>query len=240
MARWLVGSLIPDLNGGNPLTTAQAEGIVAAEFVASTLGAQAANLGLTPSDLAAFQIQQAAANNRSTVSGFYADSATPGSTLVPVTIGDPAWVASQNALVGVTSDPTTVTAQEAKITAAEAVTPNNPALITPLPVSLMLTTGIDSPTQGFSTGHGATATTAGAIFQADPAAGVLGLNNTLNTGDNLQDTVGDGTLNFTAVLATAGLLANPGYATGVTMNGISTLNTTNQANLLGIGLLPSG
>ena len=240
MARWLVGSLIPDLNGGNPLTTAQAEGIVAAEFVASTLGAQAANLGLTPSDLAAFQIQQAAANNRSTVSGFYADSATPGSTLVPVTIGDPAWVASQNALVGVTSDPTTVTAQEAKITAAEAVTPNNPALITPLPVSLMLTTGINSPTQGFSTGHGATATTAGAIFQADPAAGVLGLNNTLNTGDNLQDTVGDGTLNFTAVLATAGLLANPGYATGVTMNGISTLNTTNQANLLGIGLLPSG
>ena len=133
-----------------------------------------------------------------------------------------------------------MTAQEAKITAAEAVTPNNPALITPLPVALMLTTGIDSPTQGFSTGHGATATTAGAIFQADPAAGVLGLNNTLNTGDNLQDTVGDGTLNFTAVLATAGLLANPGYATGVTMNGISTLNTTNQANLLGIGLLPSG
>ncbi len=138
--------MIPGLNGGNPLTTAQAEGIVAAEFVASTLGAQAANLGLTPSDLAAFQIQQAAANNRSTVSGFYADSATPGSTLVPVTIGDAAWVASQNALVGVTSDPTTVTTQEAKITAAEAVTPNNPALITPIPQALTLTTGIDSPT----------------------------------------------------------------------------------------------
>ena len=211
-----------------------------AEFVASTLGAQGANLGLTPSDLAAFQIQQSAAINRATVSGNYADSATPGSTLVPVTIGDAAWVASQNALVGVTSDPTTVTTQEAKITAAEAVTPNNPALITPIPQALTLTTGIDSPTQGFQTGHGATATTAGAIFQADPAAGVLGLNNTLNTGDNLQDTVGDGTLNFTAVLATAGLLANPGYATGVTMNGISTLNTTNQASLLGIGLLPSG
>ncbi len=53
----LVGAVIPGLNGGNPLTIAQAEGIVVAEFVASTLGAQGANLGLTPSDLAAFHLQ---------------------------------------------------------------------------------------------------------------------------------------------------------------------------------------
>jgi hypothetical protein len=56
------------------------------------------------------------------------------------------------------------------------------------------------------------------------------LNNTLNTGDNLLATdaaAGASSLNYTAVLATADLLANPGYATGVTLNGISTLNTTN-------------
>ena len=108
---------------------------------------------------------------------------------------------------------------------------------------MTLTTGIDTPTQGFTTGSGGTATTAGAIFQADPAAGTLGLNNTLNTGDILLATgaaAGASTLNYMAVLGTAGLLANPGYATGVTMTGISTLNISNQANLLGIGLLPSG
>ena len=108
---------------------------------------------------------------------------------------------------------------------------------------LTLTTGIDSPTEGFTTGHGATATIAGAVFHANPTAGVLGLNNTLNTGDNLQATgaaAGHSTLEFTAVLATAGLLANPGFATGVTMNGIDTLNASNQSNLLGVGALPSG
>ena len=220
-------------------TGAQAEGITIASFTASTLGAVAGNLGLTPTDLTAFQTQQQAAINRSNVSGNYADSATPGSTLVPVTIGDAAWVASQNALVGVTSDPTTVTTQEAKITAAEAVTPNNPALITPIPQALTLTTGIDSPTQGFSTGTGGTATAAGAIFSALPVAGTLGLNNTLNTGDDLVATgaaAGTSILNVTDVLATAGLLANPPYATGVTLNEIGTLNISNQATVLGLGI----
>jgi hypothetical protein len=109
-------------------TSAQAEGIVIAEFVASTLGAQAPNLGLTPFNLTAFQIQQQTAINRADVSGAYADATVTAPNLVPLAIGDAAWVASQNALVGVTNDPATVTTNEARITAAEAA--NNPALIT--------------------------------------------------------------------------------------------------------------
>mgnify|MGYP005810060649 CR=1 FL=1 len=100
----------------------------------------------------------------------------------------------------------------------------------PAPATFELTPGVDT----FTTSD------AGAIFNALPVSGTLGLTNTLNTGDNLQDTKGDGTLNFTAVLATAGLAANPPYATGVTLNGISTLNITNQANFLGVGALPAG
>ena len=102
-----------------------------------------------------------------------------------------------------------------------------------------LTTGIDSPTQGFSTGTGGTATAAGTIFSALPVAGTLGLNNTLNTGDDLVATgaaAGTSILNVTDVLATAGLLANPPYATGVTLNEIGTLNISNQATVLGLGI----
>src|SRR5262249_20776120 len=54
-------------------------------------------------------------------------------------------------------------------------------------------------------------------------------NNTLNTGDNLQATgaaAGTTTLNF---VATAPFTANPPFATGITMNGVSTLNITNNA-----------
>ena len=54
-------------------TGAQAEGITIASFTASTLGAVAGNLGLTPTDLTAFQTQQQAAINRSNVSGNYAE-----------------------------------------------------------------------------------------------------------------------------------------------------------------------
>ena len=52
-----------------------------------------------------------------------------------------------------------------------------------------------------------------------PAAGV----NTLNTGDNLQDSANDGTLNQT-ITATG---INPPLATGVTTNGVSKANITN-------------
>ena len=139
--------------------------------------------------------------------------------------------------------PHIVAFQNLEAAGVPALVPVPPTSIFSLATPLTLTTGIDSPTQGFTTGSGGTATTAGAIFTADPVAGTLGLNNTLNTGDNLVATgaaAGTAILNDTAVLGTAGLLANPGYATGVTMTGISTLNITNQANLLGIGLLPSG
>jgi len=78
-------------------------------------------------------------------------------------------------------------------------------------------------TQGIDT---FTATTAGATFNALPFVTPFGLpNNTLNAGDNLQDPVGDGTLNFTDQTITA-FSANPAFAVGVTINGIKTLNFT--------------
>src|SRR5579883_1020348 len=207
-------------------TSAQAEGITIAAFVASTLGAQAGNLGLSPSDLTAFQIQQQTAINRAAVSGFYADATVSNPALIPAAVGDAAWVASQNALLGITNDPATVAAEEAQITAAN----NNPALITGQAVVFNLTPGVDTFTTSAK----------GAVFNALPAAGTLGLTNTLNTGDTLTDTKGDGTLNVTDVFATAGLLANPPFATGVTMSGISTLNISNQARAIIFGAIKAG
>ena len=107
---------------------------------------------------------------------------------------------------------------------------------------VFLTTGIDSPTSGFSLNpngtpllNGFTATTKGQIFNALPSVSALGIgNNTLNTGDNIQDTVGDGTLNYTATGATLGIAAaNPPFVTNLTMNGVSTLGVTNAAAVLG-------
>ncbi|MFZ3181658.1 MAG: DUF4214 domain-containing protein [Methylocystis silviterrae] len=154
---------------------------------------------------------------------------------------DPAYLGETNVLVGVTNTEASKSVALSQVQAANAA--SNPALMVGQNPPLTLTTGIDSPTEGFTDGHGATATVAGAVFKANPTGGVLGLNNTLNTGDNLQatgDAAGHSTLEFTAVLATAGLLANPGFATGVTMSGVDTLNASNQSNLLGIGALPSG
>jgi hypothetical protein len=107
---------------------------------------------------------------------------------------------------------------------------------------VFLTTGIDSPTSGFSNSpsgtpllNGFTATNKGAVFNALPvvAPGTTLPNNTLNTGDNLQDTAKDGTLNFTAATSTLGIAANAPFASGVTMNGVETLNVTNNAVVLG-------
>jgi hypothetical protein len=73
-----------------------------------------------------------------------------------------------------------------------------------------------------------TATTAGATFNAVPFTTTFGtVSNTLNTGDNLQDPIGDGTLN--EIVAPPILAGNPIYALGVTLNGIKTLNFTNTA-----------
>lgn len=66
---------------------------------------------------------------------------------------------------------------------------------------------------------------AGAVFNALPVVDTSGFGvNTLNTGDNLTDTAGDGTLNFTTSPTTAG--PNPPFATGVTLNDIKTANIT--------------
>ena len=65
------------------------------------------------------------------------------------------------------------------------------------------------PDDGLLDGHGATATAAGAVFNAPPASNPsLGVSNTLNAGDDLEATgaaAGDTTLNYTAV--TSGRLA---------------------------------
>ena len=77
------------------------------------------------------------------------------------------------------------------------------SLLTVVATGFTLTTGIDSPTQGFTTGSGATATAAGSVFLAGPASNPpLGVTNTLNAGDDLEATgaaAGATTLNFTAV-----------------------------------------
>jgi hypothetical protein len=89
--------------------------------------------------------------------------------------------------------------------------------------ALTLTTGVDTPTTGFSTGHGATATTAGAVFSALPGTNTTGASNTLNAGDNLVATgaaLGNSTLNYTAVDVGPG--ANPPDVVGLTMTGVST------------------
>jgi hypothetical protein len=93
--------------------------------------------------------------------------------------------------------------------------------------ALNLTTGIDTPTAGFSGGQGGTATAAGATFSAQPGTNVLGLSNTLNAGDILLATgaaAGNSTLNYTAVPSLAGNGPNP---VGVTMTGVSAAVITN-------------
>ena len=92
--------------------------------------------------------------------------------------------------------------------------------------NLTLTTGVDTPTTGFS-GHGATATQAGAVFLAPAGSNTLGLSNTLNSGDVLLATgaaAGNSTLNFTAVTPVIG---NPATAPGVTMTGVNAAIITN-------------
>ena len=83
------------------------------------------------------------------------------------------------------------------------------------PAPLTLTPNADVPPD-FATAA------AGAVFTAAPVVASSGLlNNTLNAGDNLQDSSKDGTLNFTA---SDNSFSNPPFAVGVEMNGIKTLN----------------
>ena len=76
----------------------------------------------------------------------------------------------------------------------------------------------------------------GAIFNALPVVTPLGIAvNTLQTGDNLQDTANDGTLNFVTSAQTIG--ANPSFATGVILNGIAQATITGNA-IAGVNSIP--
>jgi hypothetical protein len=97
---------------------------------------------------------------------------------------------------------------------------------------LILTVGIDSPTQGFQTGTGGTITTANGVFTAPPGVAPFGgPSNTLQAGDNLVSTVGDATLNVT--MQAPGIAGNPALANTVTMTGVATANITNASFGLG-------
>ena len=103
---------------------------------------------------------------------------------------------------------------------------------------MTLTTGVDTPTTGFSGGHGATALAAGSIFNAGPAANPpLGVANTLNAGDDLETkggAIGATTLNYTAVSGGA-FAVNPPLVTDLTMNGVNAANIT-QCERCGCGV----
>ena len=92
-----------------------------------------------------------------------------------------------------------------------------------------LTSGVDSPTAGFTTGHGATAIAAGSVFEALPSSNPpLGVTNTLQAGDDLEATgaaAGASQLNYLAVNS----LINGPLAVAVKMNGINLLNITNSS-----------
>ena len=96
--------------------------------------------------------------------------------------------------------------------------------------SLTLTTGVDSPTAGFPSGHGATAMAAGSVFDALPASNPpLGVTNTLQAGDDLETrgaATGATTLNYTAVNSA---VINAPLATAVTMNGVNVANISNSS-----------
>src|SRR5262249_23676898 len=71
----------------------------------------------------------------------------------------------------------------------------------------------------------------GAVFNALPVVTQLGIAvNTLQAGDKATDTAGDGTLNMVTAPLTIG--ANPAFATGVTLSGISTANITGNSGAL--------
>jgi hypothetical protein len=128
---------------------------------------------------------------------------------------DPAYGGLTNVLIGVSNTSASLNGALAQVQAAN--TANNPALMTgQFQTSFSLTPNIDT----------FTATAAGTTFSALPFVQSSGLaNNTLNTGDSLQDSFKDGTLNYTA--ANNGFAANPPFAAAVTLNGVSTANITN-------------
>ena len=146
--------------------------------------------------------------------------------------GLPVWQVLQNFV----TSPTVITSLEAPIANFQnlllaGAAPGGSILDLPPPTqSLTLTIGVDSPTTGFTSGHGAVATTAGSVFTALPASNPpLGVTNTLHAGDDLEATgaaAGKTTLNYTAVNSL--FLANGPLATAVTMNGVNKANVISE------------
>ncbi len=234
-------SLLTGLEASNGDNVIAAREAIAGEFVQAflenNLSLGAAFWGLSATDYSLLVAGQQTLLNKITVSEFWAVNSTADSGLLNYTTTSSAAFAAAMYLNGqVNSSSSSVAAAEAAITAAIAADSLTPITSLVIPSNtLTLTTGIDSPTTGFSTGNGATATTAGAIF-VSPGEGTIGglgiPDNDLNTGDNLQDTVGDGTLELT-IPAEGAILTNPIFATGVTMNGIKTLEVTNLSGGVG-------
>ena len=128
---------------------------------------------------------------------------------------DPAYLGASDILTDINASDASRAAALSQVAAANAA--NNPALLIKSNHPLTLTIGVDAFTTSFND----------ALFSASPAWNLQGQQfNTLNAGDNLQDTGTNGTLHYTAV---ASLLSNPALAAGVTMNGIANANILNTS-----------
>jgi hypothetical protein len=148
----------------------------------------------------------------------------PGALL---NVGLPVWQVLQNF---VTSAPV-IASLEAPIANFQnlllaGATPGGSIFNLPPPTpALTLTIGVDTPTTGFASGKGATATAAGSVFNALPASNPpLGLTNTLNAGDVLLATgaaAGNSTLNYTTAAGLIPGLINPPLVAGLTMSGVN-------------------
>ena len=157
-------------------------------------------------------------------------------------VGQPIWVALQtfatSTLVSNALAPAIANFQNLLLNAAPGAPPPSGSILT-LPgtvgSSLTLTTGVDTPTTGFSGGHGATALAAGSIFNAGPANNPpLGVANTLNIGDDLETkgaAIGATTLNYTAVSG-GPFAVNPPLVTDLTMNGVNAAVITNVSGVV--------
>ena len=128
---------------------------------------------------------------------------------------------------------------EAAATTGGPVPPGPPTtlwqVVPPVVNTFTLTQGIDTPTTGFSTGNGATATAANSVFNALPfVVPTSGLaNNTLNIGDVLLATGAAAGATSLAYTTTPLVAANPSFAQNVTMTGVNQATITNA--FLGIG-----
>ena len=163
--------------------------LVEAQFLTSS------EVGLTaPGDVATWNTQSLTAQNRTTVSGNYANATPPNgaaTALVPAAVGDAAWVASQTILLGVTDKVATVLGASVQIQAAANPPPGDPTKITPLPLpgqTFTLTTGQDTvPPAGTTLGNNNTVNGIG----GGPTGAAVGSTFTPNDSINFGTTTGN-------------------------------------------------